>query len=97
MKQISSAYASVASLYMTDLSDEPGAEQNCEAALKEALQTDSENIDALQTHASLRMVRSKDDEAKASLIKVFNSIQKTRENIEQGLPNQTIPSIDFRL
>lgn len=55
---------------MTDLSDEPDAEVNCEAALKEALNVDQNNIDALQTLANLRMVRSKDDEARPHLIKV---------------------------
>jgi hypothetical protein len=37
----------VAELYMTDLCDEPNAEQNCEQAIKEALQIDDKNIDAL--------------------------------------------------
>lgn len=55
---------------------------NCEQALKEALSMDQDNIDALQTLANLRMVRSKDDEAKPHLIKVFNQIQKIRENVE---------------
>jgi len=32
---------------MTDLSDEQDAEKNCEAALKEALNVDQSNIDAL--------------------------------------------------
>lgn len=32
-KQIGSAYASIADLYMTDLCDGPNAEQNCELAL----------------------------------------------------------------
>jgi cytochrome c-type biogenesis protein CcmH/NrfG len=56
---------------MTDLCDEPNAEQNCEAAIKEALKVDSNNVDALQSLANLRMIRDKDDEAKVHLTKVF--------------------------
>jgi len=47
VRQVASAYASVAELYMTDLCDEPNAETNCEQALQEALQIDNGNIDAL--------------------------------------------------
>ena len=36
-KQVASAYASVAELFMTDLCDQQNAEQSCEQALKEAL------------------------------------------------------------
>jgi Tfp pilus assembly protein PilF len=52
-------------------SDEPNAEQNCEASLKDALSVDQNNIDALQSLANLRMVRSKDEEARVHLLKVF--------------------------
>jgi hypothetical protein len=52
-------------------SDEPNAEQNCEASLKDALSVDQNNIDALQSLANLRMVRSKDEEARIHLLKVF--------------------------
>lgn len=37
VKQVASAYASIAELFMTDLCDEPNAEKSCEMALKEAL------------------------------------------------------------
>ena len=47
IKQIASAYASLADLYMTDLCDEPNAEEKCEESLKKALEKDSDNIDAL--------------------------------------------------
>lgn len=71
-KQIASAQASIADLYMTDLCDEPNAESNCEVALNEALKMDSNNIDALQSLANLRMIRNKDDEARELLGHVYS-------------------------
>ena len=86
-------------------SDEPNAEQSCEASLKDALDTDQNNIDALQSLANLRMVRSKDEEARIHLLKVFQSIQKIRDSSNEtgngtspALKGQDqMPSIDFRL
>lgn len=46
-RQVSSAHASIAELYMTDLCDEPNAEQHCESSLKDALAVDNTNVDAL--------------------------------------------------
>ena len=46
-RQAASAYASIAELYMTDLCDEPNAEQSCEQALQEALKVAAQNVDAL--------------------------------------------------
>jgi hypothetical protein len=60
---------------MTDLCDEPNAEQNCELSLKEALKMDSHNIDALQSLANLRMIRNKDDEARELLGLVYAQIR----------------------
>lgn len=82
IKQIASAYASLADLYMTDLCDEPNAEEKCEESLKAALEKDSENIDALQSLGNLRMIRNKDDEAKIHLGRVYKQIMqiKDREN-----------------
>ena len=74
VKQVASAYASVAELFMTDLCDEPNAEKNCEMALHEALKIDGTNIDALQSLANLRMIRDKDAEAKQHLSKVYEII-----------------------
>ena len=48
LKQSASALACIAELYMTEpLCDEPDAEQICEQTLAKALQSDSQNIDAL--------------------------------------------------
>ena len=59
---------------MTDLCDEPNAEQNCEDSLKEALVVDPTNVDALQSLANLRMIRNNDVEAKEYLTQVVASI-----------------------
>lgn len=76
IRQVASAYASIAELFMTDLCDEPNAEQSCETALKEALSVDSNNVDALQSLANLRMIRDKDAEAKVHLTKVFDIVME---------------------
>lgn len=67
IKQVATAYASLADLYMTDLCDEPNAEQECENGLQSALAKDPENIDALQSLGNLRMIRNKDEEARVQL------------------------------
>ena len=55
-------------------SDEEGAELNCENSLNEALKIDPNNIDAMQSLGNLRMVRSKDEEARVHLVKVYHQI-----------------------
>ena len=79
---------------MTDLCDEQDAEKFCELALKEALSTDGQNIDALQSLGNLRMIRNKDAEAKKYLNEVYNIIMKTKK--EENASKQ-LPSIDFRM
>ena len=86
-------------------SDEPNAEQSCEASLKDALSTDQNNIDALQSLANLRMVRTKDEEARIHLLKVFHQVQRIRDETGKAGNGTTLgsksidqmPSIDFRL
>ena len=57
-RQMASALASIAELFMTEpLCDEPNAEQECETSLKQALEMDQKNIDAMQCLANLRMLR----------------------------------------
>mmetsp|Transcript_16103 Transcript_16103/g.27210 ORF Transcript_16103/g.27210 Transcript_16103/m.27210 type:complete len:109 (-) Transcript_16103:566-892(-) len=70
-RQVASAYASISDLFMTHLCDEPNAEAQCEQALKDALDIHSENVDALQSLANLRMVRNNYDEARGHLMKVY--------------------------
>lgn len=97
-RQLASAYASIADLYMTDLCDEQDAEKFCELALKEALSIDGQNIDALQSLGNLRMIRNKDDEAKKYLNTVYNIIMKIKKDVDQQeSASKQLPSIDFRM
>lgn len=92
--KIASALSSIAELYMTPpLCDQADAEQTCETALVKALEHDSDNIDALQWMANLRIMRAKDDEARECLDKVVTII---RQKDETGDPTQ-MPPFDFRL
>jgi len=52
---------------------DPAAESNCEELLQSALQVDSENTEALQTLASVRMSQQRPDEAKEILEKAWLS------------------------
>jgi hypothetical protein len=47
--------------------------------LRDALIVDKDNIDALQSLANLRMVRNKDKEAKQHIVKVYQTIIKIRD------------------
>lgn len=104
-KQIATAYASLADLYMTDLCDEPNAEAKCEESLQKALEKEPDNMDALQSLGNLRMVRNKDGEAKVHLGKVYQKMMRLKEN-ESAIGNieanasqkvEHLPSIDFRM
>jgi tetratricopeptide (TPR) repeat protein len=81
VRHIGSACASMADLYMTDLCDEPDAEQRCQQALKEAFEVDKDNIEAHQSMANLRLVRNNTAEAKQHLTVVFQQIQKLRATL----------------
>lgn len=54
------------------LCDELNAEQTCELCLKQALERDETNLDALQCMANLRILREKDVEGKELLQKVVD-------------------------
>lgn len=75
-KQISSAYAAIAEIYMTDCCDEEGAEEKCEKNLQLALSLDPFNGDALQCLANLRILRERDPEASALLDKILEQTFK---------------------
>jgi hypothetical protein len=90
---ISSAYASIVSLYMTtDLCDDPNAESICEASIKEALNYCPDSIDALLQLSNLRIIRKRDKEAKEAMFKILDIIKKNEngENAEQDLPERDI-------
>lgn len=71
------AYCSVAELYLTDLCFEPNAEQNCESALKLALDLDDpqSSPDALQAMANLRLSQNKGLEAVTYILEAYNRVK----------------------
>ena len=92
-ESISSAYASIVSLYMTtDLCDDPNAENICENSITEALKYCPDSIDALLQLSNLRIIRKRDNEAKEAMFKILEKIQKIDkgENIDQELPERDI-------
>ena len=59
-ESISSAYASIVSLYITtDLCDDPNAENICENSINEALKYCLDSIEALLQLSNLRIIRNK--------------------------------------
>ena len=84
-REVAKAYCGIAELYLTDLCDEEGAEENCETALKAALLNDKNNLDARQTFASMRISQQKPDEACAMIEEIYNEVYpRFKEN--QSMP-----------
>jgi len=89
-RQLCAAYCSIGELYLTDLCEEPDAENSCEAALKSAVEIDaSAQIesgpfeselgpsppDALQTMANLRLSQSRVAEALDCIMKTYDRMK----------------------
>ncbi|CAH1790220.1 unnamed protein product [Owenia fusiformis] len=64
VKDISSAYCSVAELYMTDLCDEADAEVQCRTALERAIERDATYAEAFHLMASFQLIKQNKNEAK---------------------------------
>jgi len=83
-KQISSAYASMAELYVTDLCDEPEAESECEKLLRLALLSSDTNPDALYGLANLRLIQGRTEEASTTISQCLGVLEELRaKSIEQ--------------
>lgn len=76
-RQLSNAYCTVADLYLTDLCFEPNAEQECEAAVMDAIKSvDGEPlVDSLQTMASLRLSQGRGQEAAKYILQAYATIK----------------------
>mmetsp|Transcript_3145 Transcript_3145/g.5174 ORF Transcript_3145/g.5174 Transcript_3145/m.5174 type:complete len:457 (+) Transcript_3145:107-1477(+) len=85
-RQLCAAYCSIGELYLTDLCEEPDAENSCEAALKAAVEIDASaqtesrpfeseigpsQPDALQTMANLRLSQSRVAEALDCIMQTY--------------------------
>uniref|UniRef100_A0A4W3HPD0 Si:dkey-12j5.1 n=1 Tax=Callorhinchus milii TaxID=7868 RepID=A0A4W3HPD0_CALMI len=76
-QNISTAFCSVAEIFLTDLCLEEGAADNCKEALEKALEYDPSNPEALQLMASYLFSTEQQQEGKTFLMK----------SIEQWLPS----------
>ena len=72
------------------LCDEPDAEQICEANLKEALQIQPDNMDALMCLAKIRMMRAKDKEAKSLFKKLVQKMDILYEQQKKAMSVGTL-------
>ncbi|KAK7109107.1 uncharacterized protein [Littorina saxatilis] len=68
-QELSSAYCSVAEIYLTDLCDEAEAEAKCEESVQKAVAADSNNPEAYQLQASFLLSKDKKDEATEAIQK----------------------------
>ncbi|XP_037130386.1 probable assembly chaperone of rpl4 isoform X1 [Syngnathus acus] len=69
MKDVSTAYCSIAELYLTDLCMEEGAADKCREFIEKALQYHSSNPEGLQLMASYLFSTEKNQEGKEYLLK----------------------------
>jgi len=84
--KLASALCGVAEVYMTDLSwDDGEAESQCDKAMAEALQIAPENVEVLQTLASVRISQLRKDEARKHLAKSL-SLWKDLEPDDPDIP-----------
>lgn len=74
LNRLCGAYCSVGELYMTDLCEEPDAEQNCEGCITHGLSLCPDNVDGLVMLASCRMSQCRFDDAEQILMHVSEII-----------------------
>eukprot|EP00049_Salpingoeca_infusionum_P017824 m.354513 g.354513 ORF g.354513 m.354513 type:complete len:339 (-) comp17039_c0_seq1:3839-4855(-) len=68
-QQISTAFCSLAEVYLTDLCEVDEAQSTCLALMEKALEYHPENVEALQTLASIYMSTCQPDEARDALMR----------------------------
>ncbi|XP_056019872.1 uncharacterized protein LOC125669168 [Ostrea edulis] len=83
-RDISSAYCSMAEIYMTDCCDEPDAESRCEEAINKAIETDGENPEAYQLKASFCLVKENKQDALSMIKKSVSLWLPKYEAVDQG-------------
>eukprot|EP00762_Andalucia_godoyi_P004181 ANDGO_06286.mRNA.1 putative assembly chaperone of rpl4 len=103
----------IADLFMTDLCFEQDAEQQCERAMTVALSVMPNNVEALQTLASIRISQQRPEEAKETLLRSLSlwhvPIRKVSpdapideatfedEEGDNGDGSHELPILDFRI
>ena len=90
---ISSAYASLAELYMnTPLCDEKNAEKKCEEYLNKGMEYNPNSLDVLLQLSNLRIIRCRDDEALQYMEKIYSHILACLESGSVEFPSEDILS-----
>ncbi|XP_064614281.1 uncharacterized protein LOC135477974 [Liolophura sinensis] len=97
-RDISSAYCSIAEIYMTDSCFEENAEELCKTAVEKAIEADGENPEAYQLMASLQLSQQQTQLAKENINKSvslwlpkYRCSQNAEEPSEQIDPLQMCP------
>jgi tetratricopeptide (TPR) repeat protein len=81
-RSIAEAKAAIAELYLTDLCDEPDAEEKCERFVQEAIESCHTCVDAFQTLGSLRLSQEAFPEAKAALARAVDLCEQLEEGLQ---------------
>jgi len=81
-RSIAETKAAVAELYLTDLCDEPDAEEQCEKYVREALSSCSTCVDAYQALGSLRLTQECWPDAKAALVRAVELCTELEEALQ---------------
>jgi len=79
-RDISNVYCSLAELFMTDCCMEENAEEECEKACQQALQTDGENPEAYLAMCNLLLVKGNAEEAQNLSLKVYELWESLTKN-----------------
>lgn len=84
IRQMSSAFCSVAELYMTDLCDEEDAENQCHSNISKAIETDQSNPEAYQNMASFLLVKQDTEQAKIYITKSLELWLPKYKAVDEG-------------
>ncbi|XP_066959729.1 uncharacterized protein [Macrobrachium rosenbergii] len=83
--QMSSAYCSVAELFMTDLCDEEDAENQCHTNISKAIDVDPGNPEAYQSMASFLLVKQETEQAKENILKSLELWLPKYKAVDEGV------------
>ncbi|XP_050730743.1 uncharacterized protein LOC127005685 [Eriocheir sinensis] len=84
VRQVSTAYCSVAELFMTDLCDVEEAEEECRASITKAIEADPTNPEAYQHMASFLLVKQEAEEAKQYITKSLKAWLPQYRAVREG-------------
>ena len=79
-RQLDQAHAAIAELYMTDLCDEPDAQQSCESHIQSAITVDDLCLDGYQSMANYSLITCQMEKAKEAVEKIKVVLRNVGEN-----------------